>query len=276
MSELATLAIELAIGAVVGFTIGLTGVGGGVLVVPALTILLGMPATVAVGTASAYAFLTKIFAGFEHWRLRTIDTAMAHLFLAGAVPGNIAACLVIGHYKARAGDAQTLASLQSHLKTFIAGVMVFSVILMLANLMRGVWNERQARLGDEATPPPTAMPLTRRALGLLLGALVGALIGATSVGGGVVIVPLLIICFGLTTRTTVGTSIYIALILTLCTTLLSAGRGDVDWRVAGLMAVGSLLGVTLGSRLANRLPEAALQSAVALLLLVAIAGMLLA
>lgn len=274
MSDPLTLGLQVAIGAVVGFTIGLTGVGGGVLVVPALTILLGMPATTAIGTASAYAFLTKIFAGFEHWRLKTIDFAMAHLFLIGAVPGNIAACLAIGHFKARATDAAALASLQSHLKTFIAGVMVFSVILMLANLMRDWYKDRSPR-GEDDTPPPGPMPLSRRFLGVVLGALVGALLGATSVGGGVVIVPLLIICFGLTTRSTVGTSIYIALVLTLVTTLLSAGRGDVDWQVAALMSVGSLLGVSLGSRLANRLPDMILQSAVAFLLLVAIAGMLL-
>lgn len=274
MSDPATLGLELAIGAVVGFTIGLTGVGGGVLVVPALTILLGMPATTAVGTASAYAFLTKLFAGFEHWRLKTIDFAMAHVFLIGAVPGNVAACLAIGHFKARATDAQSLANLQTQLKFFIAGVMVFSVILMLGNLMRNWWKDRQNR-AEEVTPPPGAMPLSRRFLGIALGAVVGALLGATSVGGGVVIVPLLIICFGLTTRSTIGTSIYIALVLTLVTTLLSAGRSDVDWRVAALMSVGSLLGVSLGSRLANRLPDVILQGAVAFLLLVAIAGMLL-
>jgi uncharacterized membrane protein YfcA len=273
MSDPFTLGLQLAVGAVVGFTIGLTGVGGGVLVVPALTILLGMSATTAVGTASAYAFLTKIFAGFEHWRLKTVDFAMAHLFLIGAVPGNVAACLAIGHYKARATDAQALAGLQTQLKSFIAGVMVFSVILMLANLMRDWW--KVSSRAEDATPPPGPMPPSRRFLGVVLGTLVGALLGATSVGGGVVIVPLLIICFGLTTRCTVGTSIYIALVLTLVTTLLSAGRGDVDWQVAALMSVGSLLGVSLGSRLANRLPDMILQCAVAFLLLVAIAGMLL-
>lgn len=271
MVDPGTLAYELVIGCVVGFTIGLSGVGGGVLVVPALTVLLGLPATVAVGTASAYAFLTKIFAGWAHWRLGTIDFRMAHLFLLGAVPGNVAACLLIGQLKAQPG-------LQAHLKTFIAGVMVFSVILMLANLMRDWWNERRRSedAGERvATPPPGAMPLPRRVLGVALGTLVGALIGATSVGGGVVIVPLLIICFGLSARCTVGTSIYLALVLTLVTSTLSAGRGDVDWLVAGVMAVGSLGGVQLGSRLAHRLSDALLQGVVIVFILAAIAAMLL-
>ncbi len=277
MIELTTLAAELAIGAFVGFTIGLTGVGGGVLVVPALTVLLDMPATSAVGTASAYAFLTKIFAGFEHWRLKTIDFAMAHLFLIGAVPGNIAACLIIGHYKQHATDPTALADMQSQLKAFIAGVMVFSVILMLANLMRDWWKDRRkSDTGAEITPQPATMPVAKRVLGITLGAIVGALIGATSVGGGVVIVPLLILCFGLTTRCTIGTSIYIALILTLSTAMLSAGRGDVSYVTAGLMAVGSLFGVSLGSRLADRMAESLLQTAVIVLLLVAIGAMLFA
>ena len=272
--DLAELAIELAVGCGVGFTIGLTGVGGGVLVIPALTVILGMPATTAVGTASAYAFLTKVYAGFEHWRLRTIDFRLANLFLLGAIPGNIAACLAIGAVKQRASDPAALAAFQAQLTAFIAGVMIFSVILMLANLARDWMGDRRGSDRPE-TPTSTDLPLHRRLVSIGLGALIGAILGATSVGGGVIIVPLLIVVFGLSASRTVGTSIYLALILTLVTSILSAGRGDVDYQVAGLMAVGSMVGVFFGSRLAVRLPERMLQGAVVVLLLVAIAAMLL-
>ena len=63
MFDLTSLDIiaRLVIGLVIGFCIGLTGVGGGVLMIPALTELLGFNTTQAVGTTSLYAFLTKIF-----------------------------------------------------------------------------------------------------------------------------------------------------------------------------------------------------------------------
>ncbi len=267
--DLGTTVVELLVGGGVGFCIGLTGIGGGVLIVPALTLLLGLPATVAVGTASAYIFCTNILASVQHARNGNIDFRLAHRFLAGAIPGNIAACLLIAQAKRNASDPQSMASLQSHLKVFIAGVMVFSIVLMLANLLREL---RADRTQDAA--PPTDSPM-RFAIGLVLGAVVGAILGATSVGGGVVLVPLLIICFGLSARFTVGTSSYLALILMLSTSLLSAGRGDVLWSVALLMALGSIGGVLLGIRLGRKLPENLLRIAMVILLITATAGMLL-
>lgn len=268
MSELLHMGLECAIGAGVGICIGLTGIGGGVLVVPALTLLLGLPVTAAVGTASAYIFLTNIFASIQHGRQGNVDFRLAHRFLAGAIPGNVAACLLVAHAKSNAVDAIAAAQFQSQIRMFIAGVMVFSIVLMLANLMREMRHDQQV---DAPAPPPSPM---RSAFGLLLGAVVGAILGATSVGGGVVMVPLLIICFGLPARLTVGTSSYLALILMGTTSLLSAGRGDVLWSVAGLMALGSLGGVLAGIALGRKLPENLLRFAMIALMLVAVAGML--
>lgn len=274
MVDPGTLAYELVIGCTIGFTIGLTGVGGGVLAMPALTVLLGLPATAAVGTASAYASMTNGIASLAHWRQRTIQYRVALWFLAGAIPGNVAACLVIGRLKRTATEAQALLHLQANLKAFVAGVMLFSVLLMVANLMRERSAGGQGAV-DLKTPPPLQTSHRRGALGIVLGALVGAIIGATSIGGGVIIIPLLVVCFGLGMRLTIGTSTLIALVLTLSTALLSSGRGDVDWLVAGIMAIGSLGGVNLGSRLGRRLSDGLLQGAVIAFLLVAIAAMLL-
>ncbi len=268
MSDPLQLLLECAIGAGVGVCIGLTGIGGGVLVVPALTLLLGLPVTAAVGTASAYIFLTNIFASIQHSRMGNIDFRLAHRFLAGAIPGNIAACLLVARAKSNAVDALAAAQFQSHVRMFIAGVMVFSIVLMLANMLREMRTTQQT---EEPAPPHSPM---RTAFGLLLGAVVGAILGATSVGGGVVMVPLLIICFGLPARLTVGTSSYLALVLMGTTSLMSAGRGDVQWSVAGLMAVGSLGGVLLGIALGKILPENLLRFAMIALMLVAVAGML--
>jgi len=261
---------ELALGCAVGFTIGLTGIGGGALVVPALSLVLGLPATTAVGTASAYIFLSNIFASVQHWRGGSIDLRLANRVIAGALPGNIAACLAVGQAKRAAADAAALATLQSHLRVFIAGILALSILLMLANLIADLRSRTAA--GPLPTPPRPPLPLPAS---LLLGALVGAVLGATSVGGGVILVPLLMLAFGLSARHTVGTSSYLALVLTLSTALLSAGRGDVRWPVAALMAVGSLLGVLAGIRLGRRLPETALRLLVVLLMLAAVGGMLL-
>lgn len=85
------IVVRLVCGLAIGFAIGMTGIGGGVLVMPTLTILLSLPTSVAVGTASLYALLVKIYAVFEHYKLKTINFRVSGLVLAGAVPGNIVA-----------------------------------------------------------------------------------------------------------------------------------------------------------------------------------------
>ena len=85
------LFFRLLSGAIIGFSIGLTGVGGGVLILPTLTILFGMDTTVAVGTASLYSFITRVTGTFHHYKLKTIKLAVAIWVLVGAIPANIAA-----------------------------------------------------------------------------------------------------------------------------------------------------------------------------------------
>ena len=70
-------------GVVTGFLICFTGVGGGILVVPILSFFFSLPVSAAVGTASAYAALTKVFAGIEHARIRNINYALAGKSLPG-------------------------------------------------------------------------------------------------------------------------------------------------------------------------------------------------
>ncbi len=78
MGGVTSIIVQLILGVVIGFSIGLTGIGGGVLVLPSLTLILGLPPSVAAGTASLYAFLTKIQATVEHFRLKT-ETGLASI-----------------------------------------------------------------------------------------------------------------------------------------------------------------------------------------------------
>jgi len=89
------IASRLLVGGAIGFCIGLTGVGGGILMLPALTLLFGMDPVTAVGTASFYSFLTKASATWHHVKLKTIEWKIALRFLVGAVPANIGIALWI-------------------------------------------------------------------------------------------------------------------------------------------------------------------------------------
>jgi uncharacterized membrane protein YfcA len=261
------VSVRLVIGLIIGVVIGMTGVGGGVLVMPALTAILGLPASLAVGTASLYAFLTKAYAVFEHHRLKTIQWGVSLLFLAGAIPGAIVASLVVLRL-ANQSNAAAVQAFQGTLKNIIAWAMVMAAAMLIYNLFAGSKKKAQGEAASEAP-----MSGGKKLIGLLCGLVVGLLIGATSVGGGVLVIPLLVMFFSLNARQTVGSSILIAVVLTLITSLLYSKGGNLDYVTAVCMWLGSLGGVFVGSRLAVKVPNRVLHATVVVVICVATALM---
>lgn len=261
--SLLEIAVRLVLGLLIGFCIGLTGVGGGVLVLPALTLMLKMNPVMAVGTASFYSFLTKVSATFHHIKLKTIDWKVSLLFLAGALPANAVVSLWVTH---READAEFLQAL----KLFITGTVFFCVGVMGLNLLGQIRKAKSGGTRKTLSERIAARPHHSRILGVVVGAVVGGLIGATSIGGGVLIVPLLMILFGLEARRTVGSSIFIAVVLTLLTSLIYGSKGGaMDWTTAIVMSVGSLVGVPPGSKLSVKMPDKLLQGIVITLIFIA-------
>lgn len=263
---IAEIALRLLLGMVIGFCIGLTGVGGGVLVLPALTLILRIDPITAVGTTTLYAFLTKITATLHHCKLKTIDWGISARFLLGAVPANIITSVWVSQH---GGDIH----FKRALTEFIVGLVFFSVFMMVLNMVtraRPKVVEKERELAEHIQEKK----VVRIELCILLGALCGGLIGATSIGGGVLIVPILIILFGLPASRTVGTAIFIAFILTMVTSLIYGTHGEQDRVTAIIMAVGSLAGVYQGSKLSVKMPELFLRAIVVVLVLVAAIMML--
>ncbi len=262
---------RILLGAGIGFCIVLTGIGGGVLTIPAVTLILGLPASVAVGTASLYSSLTKTYATYAHYRQRHIDMTLAWLCLAGAIPSNLITSIFINRTLADyAGDAAGYASFQRGLTYVIAGVMCLAVGLMLVNLRN---QGRMAKRGSAEPVNATVQTVEwrggKRLAGVGIGAIMGVIVGATSIGAGVILVPLLILVFAIPAVRTVGTSIFITLVLTLLTAIVYGKGGEIDIRTALLMSLGSIAGVFIGGRVGKRLREESLQIVVATLILVA-------
>lgn len=251
------------LGLVIGFCIGLTGIGGGVLVLPSLTLLLGMNSVMAVGTASLYALLPRVSATFHHARLKTVDWKLSFVFLTGAVPVN----LIVAPWIAAQGDDPAFAST---LKNVIIGTVFFCVSIMIFNLIRQLRDKRGGSSKFIVASYLDKHSAHRLALGIVSGVIVGALIAATSIGGGVLIVPILMMVFGLEARTTVGSSIFIAVVLTLFTSLsYFSGENSMDAVTAVIMAAGSLVGVPIGSKLSVTLGDKLLQILVIIVIIIA-------
>lgn len=268
--DVLTTVVQLAAGALIGACIGMTGIGGGVLILPVLTLGFGLPPTVAVGTAHLYSCLCKLPAVFFHFRQGTIRFRTSAYFLVGAVPATIAVALWITGYAGAMDPADPAwLELQTNLRQFIAAVVILSGLLILWHMFM--------RTGSHAAPgrrTPARVTGAKVLLVAVLGAVIGGLIASTSVGSGILIVPLMIIIFRLTAVDTVGSSIFIALTLTLTSSIIYAGSSQLDLAIAVTMAAGSLVGVPLGVRMSRRIPERYLQITITALVLAAGAIML--
>ena len=246
---LGDILIRLFLGIIIGFCIGLTSIGGGVLVLPILTFLLKDP-LVAVGTTTLYAFLTKIMATFQHLRLKTIAWKISILFLIGAIPGTILSAFWVSSK----GNNEVF---KSYLEQIIIAVIFLSVVVMIFNIIY-----EKKKIYSQNLPKNN--PLLLCTLGLICGGLVGA----TSIGGGILVIPILIILFKLNTKKAVGTSILVAFIMTFITSIIYGSRGELDPITSVIMAIGSLYGVQLGSKLSVKLPDLKLKIIVLILIII--------
>lgn len=234
------------LGFVVGFLIGLTGMGGGAVMTPAL-ILLGLARPViAVGTDLVWGTLTKMVGAFVHCRQKTVDFAIARRLAIGSVPGAIVGLGVLAQlHKSGVGAMDRVVIRMLAIALMCVGLSLF------LRVIRPSW----ALVTAESITPRGRAWMTS-----VLGAVVGFLVSLTSVGSGSLIVACLVILYPATPlKRIVGSDIVHALILVGVAALGHLGLGSIDTRLLGALLVGSIPGVAIGSQISATVPERILQ-----------------
>jgi len=241
---------RLVLGLGIGLVMGMTGIGAGVLVMPSLLYIVGLPPVTAIGTGLLYAMLARIYGVYEHLRLGTVRKRTAFYIALGSVPAVLGTALVVTHLAKISGSKVDFA-----LKIIISIVMLITWVIMLVNLLKS------KKDGSETYYVPVEdFPLWRKLFGVAAGAGIGILVGATSVGGGVILVPILITVFHLSPSNTVGTSMLIAIVMAAVGSLTYLIRGNINLAVAITMVIGSIPGVALGSRASVKVPHRILKA----------------
>ncbi len=239
-------------GALLGFLIGLTGIGGGVLTVPFLLLVIKLEPIAAVGTAGLYGVLTKIWAAVRHYRQGTVNRDVGVRFFLAAAPGVIVGSLAVKWSRISLSPAGV-----AMLQDVVGWVVMASIGLALAAMLCG-HDRLEGGVLSSGRRAVVKFPCLF---------LVGAVMGMTSIGGGILIIPSLLLFYRETSRY-VGTSIFIALLLMTVMSLLYAfiGRGqgvtDVDLTAAVFMSAGSLAGVHRGAALCGRMSPGRLRTVV--------------
>jgi uncharacterized membrane protein YfcA len=244
----------------VGLLVGMTGVGGGSLMTPLLILLFGIHPATAVGTDLLYAAATKTGGSVAHGWAKSIHWPAVIRLASGSIPASILTLLVLWHFDLNGESSRSLVNL----------VLCFALILTASSLIfRKALLERYRWRLEQLDPRTTARAT------VVVGAALGVLVSISSVGAGAVGVTALLLLYPkLPMVRIVGSDIVHAVPLTLVAGLGHWATGAIDWPLMGVLLVGSLPGILIGSYCANRIPETALRLVLATTLIV-IAGNLL-
>jgi len=251
------IAGKILTGFVVGVLIGMTGVGGGVLLLPVLIFGLRVPPIVAVGSDVLFNFFTKIPASLLHLKRGTVRRKVVIALVLGSVPGSIGGVNLLMYIRHVYGDG-----VNHFIKSAVGVLLIIIPTLLLL----------QRRIEERiANRPPT----TKGFAGMvIIGAVAGLLVGMTSVGSGSIIMMLLLLFYSFPPKVNVGTDIVHAVVMTGVTGFLHFRFGNVDPRLVVSLLIGSIPGGLLGSHLATRVPMLWLRRILCALLLITGARML--
>ena len=241
--------LVLVIGLGVGLVVGLMGVGGGIVLVPALVYLLGFGQHLAQGT-SVFLLLgpTGLGALQSYWKKGHVDLH-AGLICAGGF-------FVGGYFGSLAALRIPPRDLEMIFGVFLMG----SAMLLLRH--REAQPAQPGAQGAAVQEEITTKHARARWIGIFAVACgVGVMGGLLGVGGGILLVPLLILLFRFDQHRAQGTSLVTLVLPTGLLAFLNYNHvGDVSWRVGLLLIPGVFLGGILGGRLAQRLSPALLRN----------------
>ena len=235
------------LGFVVGVLVGLTGMGGGALMTPALILLRLAGPAVAVGTDLVWGCATRAVGAFVHYRQKTVDFEIVRYLSTGSVPGALVGLALLawlhGHHGVAAMDHMVV--------RMLAIALICVALSLLVRTIRSPQNKTGGEVLRQNRPPW---------LTAIFGAAIGFLVSLTSVGSGSLIVACLVVLYPSTSmKRIVGSDIVHGLILVGVSALGHLGFGSVNLPLLAVLLAGAIPGVWLGSKMSAMIPERILQ-----------------
>lgn len=229
-------------GFAVGLLVGMTGVGGGSLMTPLLTLLFGVPPSVAVGTDLAFASITKTAGTFTHRLRDTIRWDIVRRLCVGALPAAVLATFALKHFGTLDKEIGQV------IRYSIAGSVLLTVTALLFKTRMLNWVN--AKPGRQLQGRPLYVAT------VVSGAVLGVLVTVSSIGAGAIGATLLVMLYPrMSAAEVAGTDIAYAVPLTAIAAFGHWWLGSIDWQLLATLLIGSLPGITLGSYMARAVPE---------------------
>jgi uncharacterized protein len=271
------------LGLAVGVVAGMFGVGGGSLMVPLLSSILGVPLPFAVGVGQFQTIATGVGAFLRYRRAGLAEVRFDFLLVGGGAVGVYAGGRLL-HALARLGTVDVGGRQMSALSlalTAIYIVLFVSIAAMLWWKYSAESEEHPPEPGPLARlrlPPYLDLPTARLSLvsgplvayiGMLAGSL-GALLG---IGGGILLLPIMLYGYGFRIRSAAGTGIAATVALSSLATAQSALGGHIHLGLALTATIGAGLAAQVGAGLTRKLPGRLLRRGLAVVMLSTVATM---
>jgi uncharacterized membrane protein YfcA len=247
-SALAVLVVAFGVGIVVG----LTGMGGGALMTPAL-IFLGINPAVAVANDLVAASVNKSVGAAVHWRSGSPNLRLALHLMIGSVPFAFAGGFIVHHLGGEDAPEKMITIIGCAL-LFAAASYTLRIYLQMRVVQKG-------NIVSTDEPEVRALPT------ILVGAFGGLLVGITSVGSGSLIMVALLLLFPtLSALKLVGTDLVQAVPLVLAAAVGHVINQGVDWNVLIPLILGGTPGTYLGSRMASWVSQSVIRRGIVIVL----------
>jgi len=250
--------LEVAAGALTGFVVGMTGVGGGALMTPILLLAFDTAPLTAVGTDLWFAAITKVAVSGLYIRQGLIDWLVVRRLWMGSLP---MAALTLVWMANRPFDEATIAIV----RVAIAVAVCLTAVSLLADRALRALGPRRTQ---KARTP--VQPRVEAAATVVAGAVLGGLVTLTSVGAGALGAVFLYHLYPtrLTPSRLVATDVAHAVPLALVAGLGHLAISQVDLGLLRDLLVGSVPAALAGAALSSRVPHALLRMVLAAVLLV--------
>ncbi len=226
---------------IVGFVVGLLiislGGGGGAVYVGILTVFFNIPPGIAASTSLATTIPTTAVGTFSHWKAGNVNWRFGLTMLIGGVVGSIVGSLCSGFLP------------ESLYNKVTGAILLLLAVQMLVSYIKKKGNVRKT---DQTHKKSNTV---KAACFGLLGGVMSGLVGLS--GGGPIIAGLMIL--GCQALETVGTSVLVLFGIALTGFITHLGIGSIDWKLVGLLTIGTVCGAFIGPVLLKRIDKSKLE-----------------
>jgi uncharacterized membrane protein YfcA len=272
MSPILFVIVLGVISLVAGFLGALLGLGGGIIIVPALTLLLGVDIRLAIGASIVSVIATSSGAAAAYVRDRLANIRVAMFLELGTAAGAITGAVLAGIINPR------------FLFILFGLIVGYSAVAMLRGRRSG---EKEIEVGpwarvldlkssyfDDAAGAEIAYQPKRARIGLALMYFAGMISGLLGIGSGALKVPAMDLAMELPIKVSTATSNFMIGVTAAASAGVYFSRGQIDPFIAGPVAIGVMVGAFIGSHTLGRISSRLVRFIFVIVLTVVAAQML--